>query len=228
MSNLGNSQGNAVSSTREYVQTRGLEGQGNAVPANRPYSPTRGLAGQGNMVWRPLPPPTLFRGEGSPVYRYYVEIKGIIEGTFLECAGLNVTREPVPYEEGGVNDYVHQLPGRSKWGRLTLRRGYMFSKELWTWFEAGLYDGKVNYRDMSIITYHEDGSLSRRIDLKKAYPTKWTGPDLKSDSSAIAVETIEVVFHGITFTTGTKIVMQYASGYDRYLFTGNVPMTGRA
>jgi phage tail-like protein len=227
MSNLG-SQGNAVSSTREYQATYAVGNQGNAVSSNRQYSQTRGLGRQGNIGWQPAPPPTLLRGEGSPVYRYYVEIKGIIEGTFLECGGLNVTREPVPYEEGGVNDYVHKLPGRSKWGNLTLKRGYMFSKELWNWFEAGLYDGKVNYRDMSIITYHEDGSLSRRIDLKKAYPIKWTGPDLKSDSGAIAVETIEVVFHGITFTVGTKLVMQYASGYDRYLFTGNVPMTGRA
>lgn len=200
--------------------------QGNAVPATRQYNPTRGLKGEGNMTWRPLPPPTLFRAEGSPVYRYYVEIRGIIEGTFLECTGLNVQRTPVPYEEGGVNDYVHQLPGRSKWGNLTLKRGYMFSKELWNWFEAGLYDGKVNYRDMSLITYHEDGTLSRRIDLKKAYPIKWVGPDLKSDSNAIAIETIEVVFHGITFTAGSKIILQYASGYDRYIGSGVSAVTG--
>ena len=35
-------------------------------------------------------------------------------------------------------------------------------------------------------------------DFKQAYPVKWSGPDLKADSPAVAVETIELVHRGIS------------------------------
>ncbi len=130
-------------------------------------------------------------------FRYAIEISGIIEAYFLECSGLDITRETHPYSEGGVNNYEHQLPKAAKVGKITLKRGITTSPELWNWFQEGLYDGKVKMVNPSITLYNSAHEVLQRWDLIRAYPVRWSGPSLKSDSTQVAVETLELVCHGI-------------------------------
>jgi phage tail-like protein len=134
--------------------------------------------------------------------RFGVEIEGIIKGWFTECGGLTVERKTEPHKEGGVNDYVHQLPGQIEYTHITLKRG-VADDALWNWFQKGLYDGKVERRNVSIILYNGDRTKAKRWNLRKAYPVKWTGPDLKADSNQVAIETLEIVHHGMEMTGWT-------------------------
>jgi len=134
--------------------------------------------------------------------RFGVEIEGIIKGWFTACGGLTVERKTEPHKEGGVNDYVHQLPGRIEYTHITLKRG-VADDALWDWFQKGLYDGKVERRNVSIILYNGDRTKAKRWNLRKAYPVKWTGPDLKADSNQVAIETLEIVHHGMEMTGWT-------------------------
>jgi phage tail-like protein len=118
-------------------------------------------------------------------------------GWFTECNGLTIEREPIPYKEGGVNDFEHQLPGRVKQSRVTLKRG-LADNSLWDWFQEGLYDGKVERRNVSIILYNSDLTKKKQWDLDSAFPVKWTGPDFQSDTNQVAVETLELVHHGLS------------------------------
>lgn len=118
-------------------------------------------------------------------------------GWFTECNGLTIEREPIPYKEGGVNDYVHQLPGRITQSRVTLKRG-LADNALWDWFQAGLYDGKVERRNVSIILYNSNLTKKKQWDLDSAFPVKWTGPDFQSDTNQVAVEALELVHHGLS------------------------------
>lgn len=129
-------------------------------------------------------------------FRFAVQIKGITVGWFTECSGLSVERETVSHSEGGTNDYVHQLPGRVKQARVTLKRG-LADNALWSWFEKGLYDGKVERHNISIILYNSDLTKKKQWDLEKAYPVKWSGPDFQSDSNQATIETVELVHHGL-------------------------------
>lgn len=131
-------------------------------------------------------------------FKFHVEIAGVIEASFTECSGLGMEREVYTYEEGGVNDYVHKLPGRTKYTNVVLKRGMTNSSELWAWYQRGLHDGKVSLRNISIILYERDGQVAQRWNLSRSYPVKWTGPAFKSDSSQAAIETLELVHHGIT------------------------------
>jgi phage tail-like protein len=132
-------------------------------------------------------------------FRFAVEIGGEIKGWFTECSGLTVERETTPQPEGGVNDFVHQLPGRIKYTNITLKHG-LAGNELWDWFQAGLYDGKVERRNLSIILYSTDRLKSKRWNLTNAYPTKWTGPSFNSSGNEVAVESMEIVHHGLEMT----------------------------
>ena len=132
-------------------------------------------------------------------YRFSVEIEGIVVGWFTECSGLTATRGVHPVEEGGLNAYVHQLPKRIEYSKVKLKRG-VADRLLWQWFRKGLYDLKIERHTVSIILYSRDGTSATRWELAEAFPTKWTGPDFKVDSSKAAVESLEFVHHGFDMT----------------------------
>jgi len=137
-------------------------------------------------------------------FRFGIEIQGLVVGWFTECGGISIERTVTPHEEGGINDYVHQLPGRIKQAKITLKRG-IADETLWDWFQKGLYDGKVDKRNISIILYNVDRSQAKRWDLNGAYPVKWTGPELKVDGNQVSIESLELVHHGLTMTKWTDV-----------------------
>lgn len=137
-------------------------------------------------------------------FKFGVEIEGIIKGWFTECSGLSVKRGTISHKEGGVNDYVHKLPDRVEQSDITLKRG-VAQNELWNWFQEGLYDGKVKRCNVSIILYNNDRTQAKRWNLIKAYPIEWTGPDLKTDSNQVAIETLKIVHHGMDVADWTAV-----------------------
>lgn len=136
------------------------------------------------------------RVEPMPGYSFALQIGDKIQGWFTECSGLSMQREVKTQPEGGVNEFIHQLPGRLKQNNVTLKHG-LAGNELWDWFEKGMYDGKVERRNISIILYNLDLTKKKWWDLVDAYPVKWTGPTFASDKVDVTVETLEIVHHGI-------------------------------
>lgn len=145
-------------------------------------------------------------GTVAPVagFRFGVLVEGDVVGWFTECNGLSVERGVLAKEEGGLNAYVHQLPNRITYPKITLKRG-MADLELWKWFREGLYDLKIKRRPVSILLYSGDRQSIQRWDLKDAFPTKWSGPDLKADSNQVAIETLELVHHGFEMSDWTGV-----------------------
>jgi phage tail-like protein len=136
------------------------------------------------------------RTDPIPGFSFTVEIGGEIQGWFTECTGLSVERKVDPKPEGGVNDFVHQLPGRLQQSKITLKHG-LAGNELWEWFQKGMYDAKVERRNISIVLYNSDLTKKKWWDLDNAFPVKWTGPSLASDKVEITVESLELVHHGL-------------------------------
>lgn len=135
----------------------------------------------------------------APTFKYLVELEGISVAEFQECAGLTLEREVETYAEGGVNEYAHILPGRMGGGgkgNITLKRGITTSEALWRWYQEGLRDGDVKQTHVSILLFNIEGEVIRRWDFANALPVKWVGPDLKTDTDQIAVETIEIGIRG--------------------------------
>lgn len=137
-------------------------------------------------------------------FRFGIELEGLITGWFTECGGLSMERKTEPVREGGTNDYVYYLPGRIEYTKITLKRGIV-DEVLWNWFQQGMYDAKVERRNVSIILYNGDLSKTKRWNLLDAYPVKWTGPDLRAEGNQVAVETLEFVHHGMEMTGWTAV-----------------------
>ncbi len=140
-----------------------------------------------------------------PSFRFRVELDGIIEAGFTECKGLGMRWKVFQYKEGGVNDYAHQLPERVEYSKITLKRGVALSSALWHWCQQGILDGRVSRKNVSIVLFDKVGEELREVkrwNLRDAFPIKWKGPDLRADSKKVAIETLEIVHHGLTLDEG--------------------------
>ena len=73
------------------------------------------------------------RFDPFPTFKFHVEVGDITEGAFSDCNGLEISTELHEYKEGGVNEYVHKIPGRTKYSNITLKRGFATSNELFNW-----------------------------------------------------------------------------------------------
>ncbi len=140
--------------------------------------------------------PTGERADPYRGFRFRIEIDGIAVAHFSEVSGIQAETETEPYEEGGVNDFVHQLPKQTKYPHITLKRGITDMDELWKWHQE-VVSGKFKRKNGSIILLSEAGEDKWRWNFIKAFPVKWTGPDLKADGNTVAFEAIELAHNGI-------------------------------
>jgi phage tail-like protein len=136
------------------------------------------------------------RNEISAPLRFEVELDGLFVGGFTEVTGLNSEIELVPYSEGGLNDYVHYFRKGVKNQRIVLKRGITKSSDLWDWYADAL-KGKIVRQSGSIILNHMSGNEICRWNFLEAYPVKWSGPDMNSTSTSVAIESIELVHNGL-------------------------------
>jgi len=135
--------------------------------------------------------------------RFHIEIGEIKEAAFTECSGLEIATDVLEYYEGGLNEYPHKIPGRTKLTNITLKRGFATSNELYKWFhemEQNLLTGKAITRKQVTIKLYNTAKKEEVMQwmLKDAFPVKWVGPDFKAGEGAVAIETLELAHHGIT------------------------------
>jgi phage tail-like protein len=119
-------------------------------------------------------------------------------GAFQEVTGLGAQLEVVNYPEGGRNDSVHQLPLRHSWNRITLKRGVVRDKLLWSWYQTGLADSLGARRDGTIILLDNKGLPAMAWLFHGGLAAKWTGPDLHAEQNAVAIESLEIAHEGLT------------------------------
>lgn len=128
--------------------------------------------------------------------RFWVQLGQVEIAGFQECSGLNIETEIFEYSEGGLNTYTHKFPVRAKYKNITLKRGLDEGQDLYQWYVKAI-NGQIKRQNISIIVYDSLGKEVRRWNLQRAFPCKWTGPDLKADKGALAIETVEIAHEGL-------------------------------
>ena len=128
--------------------------------------------------------------------RFWVQLGQVEVAGFNECSGLKVETEVYEYQEGGLNTYTHKLPVRAKYQNITLKRGLDEGQDLYQWYVKAM-NGQIGRQNISIIVYDSLGKEIRRWNLQRAWPCKWSGPDLKSDKGSVAIETLEIAHEGL-------------------------------
>lgn len=134
--------------------------------------------------------------EVHTAFRFVVKIDGINQAVFTECTLPSIEWDVEEVKEGGLNTYVHQLPGLRKAAKVILKNG-IGTGDLLDWYKKVM---NQEYARRPVTITLLDVAHERVMDwnITDAYPIKWSGPRLKSDDNTVAVETLELACGEVT------------------------------
>ena len=131
-------------------------------------------------------------------YRFRVEIDGIQAGGFSEVFIEPTTTEVIDYREGGDRSHVRKLPGLTKFGNVTLKRGVSTSLELFNWHLQVVRGQIANARrNVTIVVLDDAGQDVARFQVSAAWPTKYNPGDLNARGNEVFIESLELANEGI-------------------------------
>jgi phage tail-like protein len=129
-------------------------------------------------------------------------------GAFSEISGLDSENTPIEYREGADStNSVRKLPGIEKYSNVSLKRGITGSMALWNW-RKDVRDGTSSApikQDVTIKLLNEKGDLNQPamiFTLRKAWPTKITGPSLNAKGNDIAIEQLDLAHERLDISGG--------------------------
>lgn len=129
-------------------------------------------------------------------FNFAIEVQDEITGFFTEVSGLGSETEVSDHLVMGTGgqEVVKKIPGRLKWEDITLKRGITTNMDIWDWrktvVEGGVEEAR---RNGSIVMYDQTGGEVGRWNFERAWPSKVSGPQPKSDSGDISIEELVLV-----------------------------------
>ena len=130
-----------------------------------------------------------------PDHFFKISIPGIDVGMFRDCSGLSMEFDVFEWAEGGNNEFVFQLPGRLRYPRLVLSRGFTDQIALQDWF--GKTRTAPELKELTVELYTADTKHTRSWVFADAFPIRWTGPRLAADAAAMATESLDIAHSGL-------------------------------
>jgi len=143
----------------------------------------------------------------NPSFRFVVAVNGAPYGVFTECDLPVIEWDIKEVVEGGLNSYIHQLPGRRKLTKFTLKSG-IGTNLMISWYIAtmaeqfNLVPGMGLRRMVTIILLNALKIPVMTWNIENAFPVKWSGPQLKTSENSIAIQTLEFAGGNITVVPG--------------------------
>lgn len=147
-------------------------------------------------------------------FQFHVWVDNQEVAQFSEVSGFDVTYDPIEYRGGDSQSLTTQkFPGLAKYGNVTLKRGILIDTgdnsdgtasnvETNKFFEWINQSATGQYKKSTVridLCDPATGSLDTPVaswELTNAWPTKYTGPDLKAQTAEIAMETLELAHEG--------------------------------
>lgn len=145
---------------------------------------------------------TVFREDPYARFNFQVVIEGVsddgrpVRGGFTEVSGLDIEITPIEYRNGAEDITVRKLPGLKKFSNITLKRGVVGDLAFFNWIKAAL-NGQVLRADGVIILLDESRQPVITYRFRRAWPCKWSGPQLNARTNEVAIESIEICHEGL-------------------------------
>ena len=109
---------------------------------------------------------------------------------FQEVSGLNTEMEVEAYKEGGNNRFTYQLPVRSKYDDITLKRGMLIGSGVIDWCLDALENFNFNPTNLTISLLNESHLPLHSWYVVNAIPKKLQMSNFNAGENAIVVETL--------------------------------------
>ena len=126
-------------------------------------------------------------------FQFALDIGDKLAGFFQECSGIGSENEIIETKLTDANgvDFIKKEPGRLKWNDVTLKRGITDSMDIWAWRKT-VEEGHVDKArtNCTITMLNRGGAPVATWHFRGAWPTKVSGPELKTDSNDYGVEEV--------------------------------------
>ena len=133
-------------------------------------------------------------------FHYAIEVQGVVTGYFTECSGIGSENEVIEHKivDDKGRETIQKLPGRLKWQDVTLKRGITDNMDIWDWRDE-VVQGKVDdvRRNGSVVMFNQQLTEVARWNFENAWPSKVSGPSMKSDSNEFGVEELVITHEGL-------------------------------
>ena len=131
-------------------------------------------------------------------FRFRLEIDSIAIAGFSEVSIGPTTTEVIDYREGNEPLHVRKLPGLSKFGSVTMKRGMTNSLDLYKW-HRDVTEGLIgsNRRKVVIVVQDETGADQARFVVSEAWPVKYDPGYLNAKGNEVLIELLELANEGI-------------------------------
>ena len=127
--------------------------------------------------------------------RFKVMIDNLPIGSFTKCDGLKATYAVKTYEEGGQNNFVHQLPGRLSYENITLVRNVSEeSLALAGWFAS--FQAAVKRSTGRITVMDVTGAEVVTWNLMGVFPVSWSADGVDASGNGVLLETLVIAHEG--------------------------------
>ena len=133
-----------------------------------------------------------------PGFHFSVDLGGQIINC-SEVSGLDIELDVIEYRDGNSQTFSTQkMSGLRKSSDVTVKKGiFADDKDYYEWFNAVAMNTPER-KDVTISLLDEEHSPVMTWKLINAWPKKIASPDMKSDSSEVAIESIEIAHEGVT------------------------------
>lgn len=133
-------------------------------------------------------------------FRFYVSIEGTsdIDTSFSEVSGISAQISTEEVTEGGENRFKHRLPLHVSYTPLVLKRGLALKDSLFVeWVNKTIqnnFSEEIEPKNITVMLLNESADPIVSWTFEKAYPLKFEVSGLKSDSSQLVIENIELSY----------------------------------
>ena len=132
-------------------------------------------------------------------YHFVVSFDGLADSPkdfkFQSVSGLSAEMEYEEVKEGGVNQYVHQLPVRSKFSELVLKRGMLMGSKLVKWVNEAIDNFEFTPLNLEVTLLNEKHEPLQTWKVVHVLPKKVEVSAFDAEKSELVIETITLSYN---------------------------------
>ena len=113
---------------------------------------------------------------------------------FQSVSGLSVEYETETINEGGENRFVYEIPVRTSYSNLVLKRGMMVDSTVVQWCIDAFENRSFQPTDLQVILLNENHEPLRTWSVVRAWPKRWSVSDFNAEDNSIVIETLELSY----------------------------------
>lgn len=117
---------------------------------------------------------------------------------FQSITGLDVQIDKETLKEGGENRFEHNVPGRTKYSPLTLKRGILTPEDsgLTIWLQKAFQDMVITpLSRIDVELLNENHDILMQWELSHVWPVSWKVGELNAERGEVLLETLELNYN---------------------------------